>query len=125
MLGVAWRPALRIRRCGTRSWAGGGEEVVQEAEGGEFAGAAGLFHQRCQSAKLLHDLLMRQQMHTGGQDGGFENGVAGAIEAEEFPTSPTRQHFRFQHGPFLTVIETDDAKLVIPAGILEHVAENV
>jgi hypothetical protein len=37
---------------------------VQEAEGGEFAGAAGLFHQRCQSAKLLHDLLTRQQLHT-------------------------------------------------------------
>jgi hypothetical protein len=71
--------------------------------------------------ELEVDLLSRQKGNPGGENGRLDNRVLGAIKSEEVSQAALKDNFRLNPHPLFTIIDGNDAKLVIPAGVSQHV----
>jgi hypothetical protein len=78
-----------------------------------------------QPAVLGGDLRSRQEGGARGQDGGFQHGVLGPVEAEEVAQPLRVDDLRLDAHPLLRRVDQPHAELVGAAGVAQHPAADV
>src|SRR5579883_3602322 len=99
--------------------------LAQQIEGSMFLGAAGFLDKHSELSIFRLDFEQRQERGASGQDGGLDDGVLGAVEAEEIAESAAMHNLRLEARPFAMDILRDDAKFIESAGIGKHPAADL
>ena len=84
-----------------------------------FAGAGGLLDRAGECFQLAAQVRLGDQVESRGEDRRFENGVTGAVEADEVADATAVNNLGFEPCSLGGIVALDDLELVPTAAVLK------